>query len=138
MDFAGYLQFLLALIFVIGLIGACALLLRRLAPAMQGVRRPGGARRLEVLEVLPIDARRRLVMVRRDDAAHLLLIGINDDRVVETGFAVEDPMAGRVVPRPEGADDAADGMVPTAPRAGGFKRIIDHLQRGGRPTGDGS
>ena len=42
-----------------------------------------GAKRLAILEVAPLDAKRRLVLVRRDGAEHLLLIGGESDLVVE-------------------------------------------------------
>jgi|GEM_PF-4506100 len=46
---------------------------------------PGG-RRLDVLEGAVIDSKRRLVLVRRDNVEHLLLIGATQDLVVETGI----------------------------------------------------
>jgi hypothetical protein len=39
--------------------------------------------RLAVLDATPVDSHRRLVLVRRDDVEHLLLIGGNTDIVVE-------------------------------------------------------
>lgn len=46
-----------------------------------------GERRLGVVEYVSIDAKRRLVLVRRDDSEHLLLTGGPVDLVVETGIA---------------------------------------------------
>ena len=85
-DFGTYAQFLLALLFVLALIGVIALVARRLGlggPAP--VRRAD--RRLALVESLPIDGRRRLVLVRRDNTEHLLLLGAGSERVVETGIA---------------------------------------------------
>src|SRR5690349_4780584 len=42
--------------------------------------------RLAVLDALPIDQRRRLVLVRRDNVEHLILIGGPADVVVEPGI----------------------------------------------------
>ena len=56
---------------------------------MRGFSMPGSparARRLEIVETMMLDARRRLVIVRRDDAEHLLLLGINQDIVVEANL----------------------------------------------------
>ncbi|HVJ50911.1 MAG TPA: flagellar biosynthetic protein FliO [Aliidongia sp.] len=78
------MRFVLSLIFVLALIGLFAFLLRRFGPPAR-FRRSGG-RRLSVVEVQPIDARRRLVLVRRDDREHLLLLGIGQDLVVEAGI----------------------------------------------------
>ncbi len=49
----------------------------------------GGANRqprLAVLDAAAVDARRRLVLVRRDDVEHLILIGGPSDLVVESGI----------------------------------------------------
>ena len=45
--------------------------------------------RLAVSEYYEIDNERRLLLVRRDDREHLLLIGGNQDIVVESGIEVE-------------------------------------------------
>jgi flagellar protein FliO/FliZ len=36
--------------------------------------------------VLPLDGKRRLVLLKRDGVEHLLLIGLTTDVVVETGI----------------------------------------------------
>jgi len=79
-----YLRFLIALVFVIAMIGALAWIVRRFGWANRFVA-PAGKKRLSVLEVLPIDGKRRLVLLRRDGVEHLLLLGINSDLVVESG-----------------------------------------------------
>ena len=87
MDMDGYFRFFLALIFVLGLIGVLAVLARRAGLGFPvGATRPSGQRRLQVVEVAPIDGRRRLVLVRRDDVEHLLLLGPTTELVVETGI----------------------------------------------------
>lgn len=83
LDLGGYLRFLLALAFVLGLIGLVALALRRVGGQFGALRRQPGARRLEIAEVLPLDGRRRLVLVRRDGREHLLLLGPQSDLVIE-------------------------------------------------------
>jgi len=86
-----YVRFLLALLFVLGLIGLLAFLLRRfglgavrISPAFRGKAR--GAARLAVVEVAVVDARHRLVLVRRDDTEHLVLLGATSDLVIESGI----------------------------------------------------
>ncbi|WP_119678216.1 flagellar biosynthetic protein FliO [Indioceanicola profundi] len=87
MNIADYLRFVMALAFVLGLVGVFALLLRRYGPsAGLAISRAKGVRRLSVVEVLGLDARRRLVLVRRDGVEHLLLLGIDKDLVVESGI----------------------------------------------------
>ena len=87
------LQFFLALIFVLGLIGAVAIVLRHfgLGGAIRLQRRLKRERqRLEVTDVIPIDARRRLILVRRDDTEHLILLGMNEDILIEGGIPARD------------------------------------------------
>lgn len=106
MDPMDYAQFLFALIFVLGLIGLAAYLLRRFGPggAVQARARRGGARRLSLIDTLPLDPRRRLVLVRRDGREHLLLLGAQNDTVVETdiesptGAEYDEPDHGARVP----------------------------------------
>ncbi|HVI87217.1 MAG TPA: flagellar biosynthetic protein FliO [Dongiaceae bacterium] len=83
MDGENYLRFILALVLVLGLLVLATVLLRRtgLAPKL------GRARRLALLEALPLGPRHRLILVRRDNVEHLLLIGPQGDVVVETGIA---------------------------------------------------
>ena len=93
LDYSNYLQFFLALIFVLGLIGAVAIVLRHfgLGSAIRLQRRLKGERqRLEVTDVIPIDARRRLIIVRRDDTEHLILLGMNEDILIEGGIPARD------------------------------------------------
>lgn len=92
MDYGAYLQFVLALVIVLGLILAVAWVARRfgLGAAPTGARR---RRRLALVESLALDGKRRLVLVRRDDCEHLLLVGGGSDVVVERGLAA--------APRPE-------------------------------------
>ncbi|EWY37148.1 hypothetical protein N825_21410 [Skermanella stibiiresistens SB22] len=86
MEMETYLRFVLALVFVLGLIVVAAWLMRRFGYAGAVAARPGRVRRLGVVEVAQIDARRRLVLVRRDDVEHLVLLGMNNDLVLEAGI----------------------------------------------------
>ena len=83
-----YFRFVLALILVIGLIGLAAAALRKYGFGLTGPRATGSRRRLSVSEILPLDARHKLVLVRRDDREHLILIGGNDSRVIENGIDI--------------------------------------------------
>jgi len=85
MDIDTYFRFSLALVFVIALVFVVALVLRRLGVGGMTAS-PRRQRRVAVLEVTPLDARRRLVLVRRDEVEHLLLLSNNGDLVVETAI----------------------------------------------------
>lgn len=82
MDYDAYFRLAPALAFVIALIVAAAWVARRagLGNAPAGGRRK---RRLAVVEMVAVDAKRRLVLVRRDDREHLLLVGGDSDIAVE-------------------------------------------------------
>ncbi|RYE68218.1 MAG: flagellar biosynthesis protein FliO [Rhizobiaceae bacterium] len=47
--------------------------------------------RLQVLDAAAVDARRRLVLIRRDGVEHLVMIGGPTDIVIETGIATNSP-----------------------------------------------
>ena len=78
-----YLRFILALVLVLGLIALLAFVARRfgLAARTTGART---GRRLAISEILAVDARRRLVLFRRDDVEHLVLLGPTQDLLIET------------------------------------------------------
>jgi len=57
-----------------------------------------GKKRLALIDVLPVDGKRRLLIVRRDNVEHLILTGGPQDVVVEAGIAIEAPAA--MPPRP--------------------------------------
>jgi flagellar protein FliO/FliZ len=80
-----YWRFLLALILVLALIFAVAWIARRLGVGGRFIA-TGGKKRLAMVEVLPLDGRRRLVLVRRDGVEHLVLLGLNNDVLVESGI----------------------------------------------------
>lgn len=75
-----------ALIIVLVLIIAGLWLLKLLFKASGSVTR-GRQRRLAVIDTLNMDAKRNLVLIRRDDVEHLLVIGGAQDVVVETGIS---------------------------------------------------
>jgi len=91
MDVTEYLRFALALVFVLALIGVLAAVARRAGFGFPAKAiRPSGTRRLSIVEVTPLDGRRRLVLVRRDDVEHLLILGPTSELVVETNIKPSD------------------------------------------------
>ena len=101
-----YMQFVFALIFVLALIGVFALVARRLGLGYRAPSRPKHERRLAIVEFMPIDARRRLAIIRRDSVEHLIMLGTSSETVVETGFAepsgtFEGALAEATAPDPE-------------------------------------
>jgi flagellar protein FliO/FliZ len=83
MDTVDYPRFFLALIFVIGLIGLCGLLLRRYAAA-QNLPLKGASARMRIIETRHLDAKRRLVLVARDEKEYLLLLTDGREQVIDS------------------------------------------------------
>src|SRR5438874_1909171 len=78
------ITFIVAFIVVLALIGVAAWLVRRFATSRLGANTQRGRMpRLAVIDAAAVDGRRRLVLVRRDNVEHLLMIGGPTDIVVE-------------------------------------------------------
>ena len=78
------ITFFFAFLVVLALIGLTAWLVRRFAGNRLGSNANRGRMpRLAVIDAAPVDGRRRLVLVRRDNIEHLLMIGGPTDIVVE-------------------------------------------------------
>jgi flagellar protein FliO/FliZ len=87
MDTALYIRAIIVLLFVLGLALVTLWIVRRFNIVISGgAVFPAGQkmRRLGVIETLPIDARRRLVLIRRDGVEHLILLGLSGESVLET------------------------------------------------------
>ncbi len=110
MDFLDVLRFVAALLFVLGLIGGFAWAVRHFKLDERFANLSPSTRRLKIIESLPIDPRRRLVIVRRDDVEHLLVLGQNGETVVER--SITPPVENDFVPvaiesrQPSQADQA--------------------------------
>lgn len=81
-----YLRFVLALLFVLALIGLAAWLVRRFGLAGAVVLPRGRQRRLSVVESVAVDGKHRLVLLRRDEVEHLVLLGPGPHLLVESGI----------------------------------------------------
>jgi flagellar protein FliO/FliZ len=86
MEFDVYLQFVLALVLVLALIGGLAWVARRFGFGGQLIPNAGKSPRLFVVEVKVLDPRRKLVLLRRDGCEHLVLLGPNQDLLLESAI----------------------------------------------------
>lgn len=77
-----YLRPLLALSFVIGMIFVAGAILRRISPVRSFFGKPAMPR-LEIVERLGLDTRRQLVLIRYNDREHLVLLGQNNDLLID-------------------------------------------------------
>jgi hypothetical protein len=114
-------RFFIAFLVVLGLIGGTAWAVRRFGGDRLGSSALRGRQpRLAVIDATAVDSRRRLVLIRRDNVEHLLMIGGPTDVVVEpnivravsardaprdtpAGRGTAEPALPRAVPLPEGS-----------------------------------
>jgi hypothetical protein len=76
-------RFFIAFLVVLALIGVTAWVVRRFGSNRLGGNARGRQPRLAVIDAATVDGRRRLVLIRRDNVEHLLMIGGPTDVVVE-------------------------------------------------------
>lgn len=102
-------KFFIAFVVVLGLIALTAWLVRRFGNAGLGSGAARGRQpRLAVIDATAIDGRRRLVLIRRDNIEHLLMIGGPTDVVVEPNIV-------RAVTRDSSVRGGADSLPRTLP-----------------------
>ncbi len=118
-------QFFLAFVIVLGLIGATAWAVRRFgAGTIGGAGMRGRQPRLAVVDYASVDGRRRLLLVRRDNVEHLVMIGGPTDVVVESNI-VRATAAPRdiAIPRPGATAESVPHAIP----------LPDHASNGSWP-----
>jgi flagellar protein FliO/FliZ len=79
-------RFGVALVAVLALIVGLAWVARRYGPGAGMGFSPGKERRLAIVEATSLDAKSRLVLVRRDRVEHLVLLGPAGATVIERGI----------------------------------------------------
>ena len=123
------LTFFFAFVAVLALIGAAAWLVRRFATNRLGANTNRGRMpRLAVIDAAAVDGRRRLVLVRRDNVEHLLMIGGPTDIVVEPNIVRAAPGRDQLPQRPNSAEPP---RLAPMPDAGGW---ADETPRPARPS----
>src|ERR1700712_497773 len=109
------LTFFFAFLVVLALIGGAAWLGRRFASdRLKANTNRGRMPRLAVIDATAVDGRRRLVLVRRDNIEHLLMIGGPSDIVVEANIVRAMPSRDQATTRPN------VGGAETPPRVASF------------------
>ncbi len=157
--FGGSGNTLLTALFALGAVIVAILLvlwLLKLVFSASGNAVRGRNRRLAVVDSLALDPKRQLLIIRRDDVEHLILVGGTQDIVVEAGIAIEEaaaaqpqrrpiPMVAGRKPAPAKAQPsavvtpapAAPAAATTAPRAAANPApttAIEQLRELGLPT----
>jgi hypothetical protein len=111
-------RFIIAFLVVLALIGLTAWIVRRFGAARLGGGSARGRQpRLAVIDAASVDGRRRLVLIRRDNIEHLLMIGGPTDVVIEPNIvrASATREAGRLDAPPPRVAPAADSGWPLQP-----------------------
>src|SRR5436189_2471752 len=109
------LTFFFAFVAVLALIGVAAWLVRRFAGNRLGANpNRGRMPRLAVIDAAAVDGRRRLVLVRRDNIEHLLMIGGPTDIVVEPNIVRATPARDQIAQRPVAGAEPAPRLPPLA------------------------
>src|SRR5450432_269269 len=115
-------RFFIAFLLVLALIGATAWLVRRFgANRLGGAGARGRQPRLAVIDAATVDGRRRLVLIRRDNIEHLLMIGGPTDLVVESNIVRANAARDQMPQRPAvggGAEPQQPRLVPLPDSAG--------------------
>jgi flagellar protein FliO/FliZ len=115
------LTFIFAFVAVLALIAALAWGLRRFAGNRLGANTNRGRMpRLAVIDAAAVDGRRRLVLVRRDNIEHLLMIGGPTDIVVEPNIVRAIPGRDQMAPRPAVGGAEPPPRIAPLPDAGNW------------------
>lgn len=98
-------KLILAFVVVLALIALATWVFRRIGGSRIGIGQPRGRQpRLAVIDAAAVDGRRRLVLIRRDNVEHLVMIGGPSDLVIEQNIVRAVPVAAprEAAPRPVG------------------------------------
>lgn len=123
------ITFIVAFIVVLALIAVAAWLVRRFATTRLGANTQRGRMpRLAVIDAAAVDGRRRLVLVRRDNVEHLLMIGGPTDIVVEPNIVRAAAGRDQIPQRPSVAEPPRLAPMPDTGWADEAPRpeVLDH------------
>lgn len=87
MSIEDYIRFAAALTFVLCLMALIGWVVRRVNGTNQGFAVKD--KRLHIVEQKMIDPRHKMVLIRRDNKEHLVIISQNGNTVIETGIEVQ-------------------------------------------------
>jgi hypothetical protein len=139
------LKFFMVFLVILAVIAAIAWALRRFGSGRLGATTRGRQPRLAVIDYATVDSRRRLILVRRDNVEHLLMIGGPGDVVVEPNIVratasprdmVRGPAGIEALPRAIPLPDSSASW-PLQPESNGAARPrIEHYpdELPGRPS----
>lgn len=79
-------RMLVALTTVVALMGGLALLMKKFGLSGAQPTQQGKSKRLSIIERLPLDTRRHLVIIQCDDTQHLVILGPNGETVLQNNL----------------------------------------------------
>ncbi len=82
-----YLKFIIALLLVLGLLYFCLWVLKRFGIGQAIITDKKHNKNLSLLEVLPLDGRRKLMRIQDDKQEHLILTGPHNDLIISSKTA---------------------------------------------------
>jgi flagellar protein FliO/FliZ len=109
-------RIVVALIIVLALIGGAAYLVRRFGTTALNAAAAARGRqpRLAVIDIATVDGRRRLMLIRRDNVEHLVMIGGPTDVVIEPNIVRAIPTTPARDPQPSRISGPVTDMLPRA------------------------
>lgn len=119
------IQYVLAFAIILGLLAVLAAALRRITGNKGRVAYAGSGgrhnqqQRLGVIDAVDIDAQRQLLLLRRDNVEHLVLIGGPNDLLVESGIGRGAYRAPLQPPQPQPHSETGDLSPPAINEAAG-------------------
>lgn len=84
MDSIDIAKYVLSLILVLSLMGGLWLVLKKAGMGGAPFMRSAAKKRLSIVEILPLDPKRKAVILRCDDQEHLVILGQTGETVVES------------------------------------------------------
>lgn len=91
-------RLIIALCIVFIIMGGLAFALKKLGLATNSTIKSGDKKRLKIVESIPLDARRRLVILKCDNKEHLVILGANSEIIIDND-----------IPSVDGSDNSVSG-----------------------------
>jgi hypothetical protein len=123
MDLLSFLRTIAALGTVLGLLTGALWAVRRYNIVLPGQTGARSSRRLALVERVGIDGKRAVILIRRDDREHLIMIAPEGQTVIETGIVYEPS---------EEAAEAASADAPAAKVQQDLASLVDLVAAAGK------
>ncbi len=85
-----FLRLIIALGIVLALMGGLAFLLKKLGLSQNQLIKKTDEHRLSIIESIPLDARRRLTILKCDDEEHLVILSGDGETVIKSNITSVD------------------------------------------------